>query len=453
MRSIISLWILACSLAQPGLAMAATTPTPPSSKHAIKRFMFTKDTFKAVENEFRNRKIVFMKAPTAPVPGQTTRASGTGQSGYATPFMIDQTEGAFHVYAERRRPQQPTGPLPYHAQDVIFDTADPAVSPVGTLTYPKKGGPFPAVVLLAGSGAHDRDAGMSLHKTLLVLADHLSRQGFAVLRYDKRGVGLSGGQRHPLSTIDDYAADALAAVRFLKLQPNINPAQVGIIGHSEGAIVASRVAARAHQDVGFIVMLAGTGLPGIDVKSMQDGAARRADGMSDQLIRLNQDQERELYDIAASKLDRVDALAAMRAATSALPAHTKTALEIPPAGIPDEALESLLTPWFRHFLAHDPRPDLEKLRCPVLALIGERDLQVPPAENLKAIEAALNAATPRTSVRQLPGINHAFQSARSGKDSEYFLIEETFAPSALAAISRWLHSVVRAAPVVPRSGK
>jgi pimeloyl-ACP methyl ester carboxylesterase len=446
MRSHITLLIfacsIACSLAFPKLALAASY-----GGESIKRYMFSKESFKAIETEFDSRKITFVKAPAAPAPGRTTRITGIGPSGYPTPFAIDHAAAAFHVYAERRRPQHPAAPVPYMVQDVIFDTPEPEVAPVGTLTYPKRGGPFPAVVLLAGSGGHDRNAGMSLHKTLLVLADHLTRQGFAVLRYDKRGVGLTGGRLHPFSTIDDYSSDALAAVRFLQKQPNIDPAKVGIIGHSEGAIVAAMVAAKAPQDVCFIVMLGGSGLPGTELKSLQDEAVRRADGMPEELIRLNKEQERALYQIAASSRSHVDALAAMRAATAALTTQTKAALEIPPEGIPDEAFEELLSPWFRHFLALDPRPNLEKIRRPVLALVGEKDLQVPPAENLEAIRRALKQSNPHTSVRQLPGLNHAFQTAKTGKVSEYLLIEETVAPSALALITRWMKMVVHEAAV------
>ena len=444
MRVQIGLLMFACSLAWHGAGIAAETRSHVSGEvQSIKRYMFSKDTFDAVKTELATQKFVFSNAPSAPAAGGTSHVVGTSPSGYQTPIIIDRASGAFHVYAERRRPQHPSGSVPYVVQEVIFNTPDPEVSPVGTLTYPKSGGPFPAVVLLAGSGPHNRDAGMSLHKTLLVLADHLSRQGFAVLRYDKRGVGLSGGKLHPLSTIDDYAADALAAVRFLKLQPNINPAQIGILGHSEGAIVAPMVAAAAPHEVRFIVMLAGTGLPGIEVKLLQDAAARRADGMSEELVQLNRGQERELYDIAASKRKPAEALAAMRAATAALPEQTRITLEIPPEGIPDEALQDLLSPWFRHFLALDPRPYLEKVHCPVLALVGEKDLQVTPAENLKAIAHALNTGQPHTDVRQLPALNHAFQTAKTGKVSEYLLIEETIAPSALFLVSRWMHAVLR----------
>ncbi|MET0808564.1 MAG: alpha/beta fold hydrolase, partial [Pseudoxanthomonas sp.] len=334
----------------PAVAGRGHATTQPNSIH---RFMFSAGSFAAIEARFAEMGVVFPQAPTAPAGGEPTWATGTGPSGFPTPYRIDHVGSGFYVHAERRRPQHPVAPLPYVSQDVVFDTPDPAVSPVGTLTLPDPGGVFPAVVLVAGSGPHTRDGGMSLHKTLLVLADHLTRQGFAVLRYDKRGVGLTGGQLHPGSTTDDYAADALAAVRYLQTQPNIDPARIGIVGHSEGGIIAAMVAAAAPADVAFIVMLAGTGLPGIEIKSLQDAAMRRADGMPEALVLLNQKQERGLLDVAASPLGHQEALAAMARATEALPAADKATLEVPADGIPVEAYEALLTPWFRRFLQLD----------------------------------------------------------------------------------------------------
>jgi len=439
------LCMLVCGLvlALAAFAVAAREPVPGHAA-TIRQLMFSSDTFAGIKSEFAKLKVVFDAAPKAPAEGRTTWATGTGPSGFPARYRIDRVRGRFHAYAERRRPQHPAAPFPYVTQDVVFHTPDPGVSPVGTLTYPASGGSFPAVVLVAGTGPHDRDAGMSLHKTMLVLADHLTRQGFAVLRYDKRGVGLTGGARHPGSTTDDYAADALAAVRFLQMQPNIDARRVGIVGHSEGGIIAAMAAAEAPQAVSFIVMLAGTGLPGIEIKRLQDAAARRADGMPEPLVLLNQAQERGLFEIAASKRSHQEALVAMAAATDALPAETKATLGIPAEGIPAEAFEDLLTPWFRRFLQLDPRVYLDRVTCPVLALLGDKDLQVPAAENMQAIARSLErGANPRTLVRTLPGINHNLQTARTGKASEYFLIEETVAPSVLEALSTWLLGVVR----------
>ncbi|MDP2055785.1 MAG: alpha/beta fold hydrolase [Acidobacteriota bacterium] len=440
-----NLWtcVLACSLAlsADSLAVAAQESNPVHA-NSVQQFLFSADTSAGVQAEFANMGVLLTDALAAPAQGRTVWVTGTGPSGFPAPYRIDHVGGRFHVYAERRRPQHPVAPFPYVSQEVRFNTPDPGVAPVGTLTYPKSGGSFPAVVLVAGTGAHNRDAGMSLHKTLLVLADHLTRQGFAVLRYDKRGVGLTGGERHPGPTTDDYAADALAAVRFLKMQPNIDPRRIGIAGHSEGGIIAAMVAAEAPEDVGFIVMLAGTGLPGQENQSLQGAAFARADGVPEALILLNQKLERGQLTIAASKLGRQEALDAMRTATRVLPAEDKEKLEIPAEGLPAEAFEALLSPWFRRFLALDPRSYLEKVKCPVLAIVGEKDLQVPPAENLQGIERALErGANRRATVRQLAGVNHNLQTARTGKLSEYFLIEETVAPSVLELLSSWMKDV------------
>lgn len=435
---------LLCSFCACTSAVTATTHrTTLASPHAIKFYQFSADSFAALEAEFLKRQVKFATQLREPPPSHTTRRAFTDANGFVTTYVIDHVRGRFHVYAERGRPQTPRAPFPYRTQDVVFQTPDPHVAPMGTLSYPKSGGPFPSVVLLAGTGPHDRDAGMSLHKTLPVLADHLTRNGFAVLRYDKRGVGLTGGKRHPDSTTDDYAADALAAVRFLQKQPNIDSRRIGIVGHSEGGIIAAMVAAEAPNDVAFIVMLAGTGLPGVEVKSLQDAAMRRADGMPESLIKLNQSQERELLAISASTLDHGQALAAMAAATEALPADVKVTLGITLEGIPTEAYNDLLTPWLRRFLALDPGIYLEKVRCPVLALVGEKDVQVTPEENLAGIKRSLaRGANRHATLRQLPGINHNLQASKTGRLFEYFFIDETVAPSMLKQMSSWMQDVV-----------
>lgn len=171
-----------------GQALAVTTPA-----NSIKRYMFSAPDQDRLQQQFIQRQIQ-LKSPQLlrDMPARL-QTEGTGRSGLPSQFVIEQVGGEFHVYALRLRPQHPVSPLPYLTQEVVFDTADPAVSPVGTLSYPSGDGLFPALVLIAGSGPHDRDGNVSLHKTQAVLADQLTRQGFAVLRYDKRGVGLTGG--------------------------------------------------------------------------------------------------------------------------------------------------------------------------------------------------------------------------------------------------------------------
>lgn len=429
-------WPLLLSL-DAGAAQPVEHAANPST---VKRHMFSADDFPAVVARFQRMGVEFDVPPTRPVQGAAGRSVGTGPSGFPTPYVIEHVRDRFHVHAERRRPQHPVAPMPYVSQEVVFDSTEPGVSPVGTLTLPASGGPYPAVVLVAGAGPHGRDGGMSLHKTLAVLADHFTRQGFAVLRYDKRGVGLTGGALHPGSTTDQYAADALAAVRYLRLHPRIHPDRVGIVGHSEGGLIAAMAAAEAPDAVAFIAMLAGPGLPGIEVKSLQDAAARRVDGMPEPLVQLNRVQERELYDIAASGLGHPAALAAMAQATDRLAPNVRDRLGIPDDGIPVEAYEALLTPWFRRYLSLDPRLYLEDVRCPMLALVGEKDLQVLPDENLSSIARVFEqSGNRRVAVQRLPGINHNLQTARTGAASEYFLIEETVSPLVLQAVSAWMH--------------
>ncbi|KFN48707.1 alpha/beta hydrolase family protein [Arenimonas composti] len=396
------------AVASAAAASPAAAPLTAWPANAIKRYMFSADDLAAVQARFVAMGAAADFAVEAPPSGGTRFFTITGRSGNVNRFALEQDgDGKLHAYAVRLRPQHPVVALPYREQEVVFATPTPGVAPVGTLTYPMGPGPFPAVVLVAGTGPHTR------------------------------GVGLTGGEVHPGSTTDDYASDALAAVRFLRMQPFVDGGRVGLAGHSEGGIIAAMVAADAPEDVAFIVLLGGTGLPGIDNKSLQDAALRRAEGMDEALIAMNRDQERELLEIAAGPLDHDAALAAMHAATAALPEDVRTTLELPADGLPDEAFEWMLSPWYRRFLALDPRAYLREVKVPVLALIGSKDLQVPPAENLAELRRVL-AGNPRAEVRELPGLNHNFQTANTGSPAEYFAIEETFSRSALELMTEWM---------------
>jgi pimeloyl-ACP methyl ester carboxylesterase len=299
-------------------------------------------------------------------------------------------------------------------------------------------------VLITGSGPQDRDETVAGHRPFLVLADHLTRHGVAVLRYDDRGFGESSGN-FASATSNDFAADVLAAVAYLKTRNDIDAKRIGLMGHSEGGLVAPIVAAHS-RDVAFVVLLAGPGVKGIDILLLQAEKIARAGGTPDRLIQLNQKAQRSLFAVAQEEQDTAVAARRMRAVMQMF-IDSLTAEDRRTLGFTDAASNSLIEtmvrqvngPWFRYFLDYDPRGNLEHVTVPVLALNGEKDLQVPHEQNLPTIEAALRAGGNQDiTIRLLPGLNHLFQTAKTGSPSEYAGIEETFAPAALDVISSWI---------------
>jgi pimeloyl-ACP methyl ester carboxylesterase len=325
------------------------------------------------------------------------------------------------------RPQEPKPPFPYQVIEAKIPGPG-AIELAGTLTVPPGAGQFPAALLISGSGPNTRDENVFGHKIFLVLADYLTRHGFAVLRVDKRGVGESTGNTSTATT-EDYAQDAAAEFAWLIHQPRIAAARTGLIGHSEGGLIAAMVASQDPK-VGFVVMLAGPGEKGEDVIVSQVKALNAASGIPPAMQDKNAAVERAILNIimAAPSDAAVPAALAAAEANGEIP-------KIPPAQI-----AVLASPWYRSFLNTDPATYLEKLRCPVLALIGSKDVQVPPAANLPLLKTAL-AHNPHAMVEELPGLNHLFQPATTGLPAEYAQIEETMAPAALEGIARWLQQV------------
>ena len=359
------------------------------------------------------------------------------QEALAVPLRFTRSDG---VLAGVRRPQEPLRPLPYREEEVSFASADAEVRLSGTLTLPAGAGPYPAVVLVSGSGPHDRDGAMMGHRPFLVLADHLTRSGIAVLRVDDRGIGRSTGS-FAAGTLEDFAADALAGARFLAARPEVDPARVGLVGHSEGAVVAPMAAARSRGGVAFVVMLAGTGVSGDSILRLQTDLMMRASGISPaRSARLAAAQVR----MFAAVRDGSGAQAARRLREAAaefvgeFSEEERRAAGLTIAQVEGQ-VRSLMTPALRMLLEHDPAAVLRALRVPVLALNGGRDLQVPPRENLDAIDAALRVGgNPDYAVVELPGLNHLFQTAATGAPQEYALIDETFSPDAMRLVSGWI---------------
>ena len=336
------------------------------------------------------------------------------------------------------RPQEPKKPYPYYSEEVTFQNPSANITLAGTLTLPRKEGKFPAVILVTGSGPQNRDEEIMGHKPFLVLSDFLTRNGIAVLRCDDRGVGQSKGI-FKVAVTEDFASDAESAVAYLKTRKEIT--KIGIAGHSEGGIVAPLVAAKS-KDVSFIVMLAGTGLRGDKILLLQQELIARASGGSEADIKKTKEDNTKVFEmVIKSKSDVVlkeDLKKFLAETVKSLPAEGK------PKGMSDEEfisleLAQLINPWMLNFIRYDPVQALEKVKCPVLAINGEKDLQVPSKENLPAIEKAIKkAGNKNVTIKEFKGLNHLFQECKTGLPAEYSEIEQTFSPVVMEEISKWI---------------
>ncbi|MBS1839763.1 MAG: alpha/beta hydrolase [Acidobacteria bacterium] len=329
-----------------------------------------------------------------------------------------------------RRPQNPAKPYPYKEEEVQFSSAKGTVTLRGTLTIPPGAGPFPAALLVAGSGPQNRDEAIAGHSPYLVLSDHLTRHGIAVLRYDKRGIGKSTGD-FSLATTEDFAADAEAAVAYLRSRKEIAAGKIGVIGHSEGGLIAPILGGSG--SAAWIVLLAAPAQAGEQVMLEQSEAIAGAAGMPQAQVLSSLDFDRQAYALVRSEKDsallekRLDAMVTSSGiAEGAVPASVQAQIHM------------LSSPWFRYFLDYDPLPALRKVKCPVLALNGERDLQVIAKENLSLIQKTLeDAGNKDVTTREMPQLNHLLQHAESGTPAEYGAIEETISPEVLELIENW----------------
>lgn len=362
------------------------------------------------------------------------------QAGIELPLRLQR--GAVESEVARRVLEPLPAEPPYRIEPVVFTSLDEAVELAGTLTLPEGKGPFPAVLLVSGSGPQDRDSTLMGHRPFAVLADHLTRLGMAVLRFDDRGVGASTGDL-AAATVEDIAADARAGWRWLRARQETDATAVGLIGHSEGALIASMVAA-SEPAVGFLVLLGPPGVPGKAVLDRQGELIARAAGADDETVRRDRARRQE---VIAAVLAAADTPSARRAVREVFDRHA-AGLSGSGHGLPAANLESqamhLASPWFRDFLRRDPRPVLARVRCPVLALWGEKDLQVPPEQSRPALEAAFKGEERQLTVRVLPGLNHLLQTADTGSPSEYGRIQETMAAEALELIAGWIRGVTAA---------
>ncbi|WP_426484171.1 alpha/beta hydrolase family protein [Flavobacterium sp. 2] len=347
------------------------------------------------------------------------------QRGQSTELNLSKEIIQKQVFA---RPQEPQKPYPYYTEDVKFENKTDKVVLAGTLSLPKKEGNFPAVILISGSGGQNRDSEILGHKPFLVLADFLTKKGFAVLRFDDRGVEQSSGDISK-STTADFARDVQAGVDYLQTRKEINKNKIGLIGHSEGGVIAPIVAGNS-KAIDFIVLLAGPGLRGDKLLLLQKEAVERVSGVPESDIQKTQEIFRGAYDIILVSKTNDENL--------------KKDVTTYFASKYNEEIAKSLTPqftnnWMYYFLKMDPAVNLAKVKCPVLALNGSKDIQVPATVDLEAIKKTLlKAGNKNVTTKELPNLNHLFQESKTGSPEEYEKIEQTFSPLALEEISNWM---------------
>lgn len=344
------------------------------------------------------------------------------------------------------KPQEPSFPLPYYAEDVTFQNIEDDISLAGTLTLPAKDGVYPAVILISGSGPQNRDEELMGHRPFLVLSDHLTRQGIAVLRYDDRGVGKSTGHFN-MSALDDFASDVNSAIAYLRTRKEIDQKNIGLIGHSEGGVIAPMVAASSDA-VSFIVLLAGPGIKSTELLPLQQKMIARSAGATEAEADYVQEASSDILEMLIKYDDKEVFRAKLTEFTNINWEKIKGVPNVPKDLTKEQYVSSITNAmtarWFKGIVRYDPAPVLEQVDCPVLALIGEKDVQVPSKENLSGINNALaRGGNTDILVKELPDLNHLFQECETGGLDEYAKIKQTFSPVALNEISAWVHSKLR----------
>ncbi len=367
-----------------------------------------------------------------------TTIEGTFQQG-GTEFPMNLSHNSISEQTFNR-PQEPKEPFSYYTENITFTNSKEAITLAGTLTLPKKEGVFPVVILITGSGPQDRNEELLGHKPFLVLADYLTKNGIAVMRYDDRGVGQSKGDFGKATTAD-FATDVESAIAYLKTRKEINSKKIGLLGHSEGGIIAPMVANRS-KDVAFIVLFAGTGIQGDQLLLLQQELIAKAEGATPTELKDSRTMNSYCFNKVLKSKDDVALKGELTTYLAGILKDTPKAQK--PEGITDEEsaakqVAQICSPWMLYFLRYNPATALSKVSCPVLAINGDKDLQVPAKENIEAIAKALDkSGNKHVTTKIFPGLNHLFQDCTTGSPSEYTTIEETLSPAVLNFVSEWI---------------
>ena len=325
---------------------------------------------------------------------------------------------------KKTRPQDPQPPFKYNIEEVAFVNEKEGNKLVGTLTIPYGEGPFPAMVLVSGSGQQDRDEELMNHRPFWVIADYCALHGIAVLRYDDRGIGGSEGEVNNATSMD-FSYDAEAAFDYLRNRKEINASKVGILGHSEGGIINFMVSAR-RPEVAFLVSLAGPAVNGIEVLKEQQAALLRASGMPEEMVQFSGNANAQMFDIIEASTSREEADSLLRQLVKGWGYNEE---------LTEQTVGQMASAWMYYFLRYDPTEAIVKTNCLALLLNGSKDLQVIASQNFPAYEKIIaEHGKTNLTLRELPDLNHLFQHCETGSPNEYYEIEETISPEVLEMI-------------------
>lgn len=346
----------------------------------------------------------------------------------------------FNLFGQNKlnRPQTPLEPFPYHSEEVKFENSTDGIILAGTFTYPKKTGTFPAVILISGSGPNDRNFEYLEHKSFLVMADFLTKNGIAVLRYDKRGVNQSGGKYEPATSLD-FAKDTEYGIAYLKTRKEVNKKKIGLIGHSEGGIIAPIVAEKS-KDVRYIILLGGPTIKGDKLLLLQDKLISKSLGETQSNIDLADEMNTKAYAIATSNIPKEDMQKNLR--TYLKETYKNNPSLKKPEKVSEEdfiarEIKFYTDNWSQFYIRYDPVTALKKVNIPLLALYGSKDLQVPAKENVAVLES-LATEKKNFDIKVIPNLNHLFQECDTGSPREYKKIEQTISPVALNEMVNWI---------------
>ena len=358
--------------------------------------------------------------------------NGTFTQGMPLPLNLKKGEAS-----RPKRPQEPQPPFPYRSEEVTVRNERDEINLAGTLTLPEKGTKFPAVVMVTGSGAQNRDEEIMGHKPFFVIADYLTRNGIAVLRCDDRGTAASQGT-HATATNEDFATDTEAMVNYLRSRKEINAKKIGIIGHSAGGIIAF-IVAQKDPSIAFVVSLAGAGVRGDSLMLKQVELISKSQGMPDAVWQGMKPSIRNRYAILQQTDKTPEELQKELYADVTKTMSPEQLKDLNTIQQLSAQISSMTSPWYLHFMRYDPAQDLKKLKCPVLALNGKKDIQVDAVMNLTAIQKRITGnGNKNVTVKAYPNLNHLFQTCEKGTLAEYGQLEETINPEVLKDIIEWI---------------